>query len=277
MSIQEPQNPEAGVRSHRWFVGPVDQYDRSAAMQFTLLTLLGLREHHSLLDIGCGSLRAGRLFIPYLLPGYYCGLEPERWLVENGLETELGREIARLKQPTFSHDDNFTLTTFERSFDFLIAQSVFSHATMAQIRRCLSQAREVMTPSSLFAATFRRGDFDYTGSEWVYPGCSTYRLETFAGMAEENGLGCAALTWPHSNGQTWVVLGDPRTLSRLPPALRDPAVSTGVAELFAPVFGDRNAIPWETRLSQARNELLEAIPPAAGFVLVDEDQWGIGP
>ncbi|MCC2672872.1 MAG: glycosyl transferase family 2, partial [Armatimonadetes bacterium] len=108
-------------------------------------------------------------------------------------------------------------------------------------------------------------------------GCSTYRLETFAGMAEETGLGCAALTWPHSNGQTWVVLGDRWTLSRLPPALRDPAVSTGVAELFAPVFGDRNAIPWETRLSQSRNELLEAIPPAAGFVLVDEDQWGIGP
>jgi SAM-dependent methyltransferase len=57
------------------------------ATQFRLLTTLGLREHHSLLDFGCGSLRAGRLLIPYLLPGRYYGLEPNRCLIEDGINT----------------------------------------------------------------------------------------------------------------------------------------------------------------------------------------------
>ena len=57
--------------NHRAFVGPREHYDIVGAMQFTLLYFLGLREHHYLLDIGCGSLRAGRFFIMYLKPGHY--------------------------------------------------------------------------------------------------------------------------------------------------------------------------------------------------------------
>src|SRR5690242_11872125 len=70
----------AGDPHYRSFVGPPERYDLLAALQFNLLTSLGLREYHSLLDIGCGSLRAGRLFMTYLLPGNYCGVEPEQWL-----------------------------------------------------------------------------------------------------------------------------------------------------------------------------------------------------
>lgn len=55
-------------RTYRGYVGPEAQYDLMGATQFRLLCTLGLREHHTLLDFGCGSLRAGRLFIPYLLP-----------------------------------------------------------------------------------------------------------------------------------------------------------------------------------------------------------------
>ena len=79
-------------------------------MQFSLLTALGLREDHSLPDIGCGSLRASRLFIVYLRPGRYFGLEPERWLIEEGIRQELGQEILSVKRPTFSHDREFTLS-----------------------------------------------------------------------------------------------------------------------------------------------------------------------
>ena len=61
--------------------------------------LLGLREHHSVLDFGCGSLRAGRLLIPYLLEGRYYGLEPNRWLIEDAMEHELGGALIDLKRP----------------------------------------------------------------------------------------------------------------------------------------------------------------------------------
>ena len=50
-------NLPTGSHHHRAFVGPPEKYDIVSAMQFNLLTFLGLREDHYLLDIGCGSLR----------------------------------------------------------------------------------------------------------------------------------------------------------------------------------------------------------------------------
>jgi hypothetical protein len=72
-----------------------------AAMTFNLLTTLGLRQHHSLLDVGCGSLRIGRLLIPYLNRGKYFGVEPNEWLVQEGIKRELGDALLEIKRPTF--------------------------------------------------------------------------------------------------------------------------------------------------------------------------------
>jgi SAM-dependent methyltransferase len=192
--------------SHRDFVGPPEFYDLAAAGQFSLLTALGLRQHHYFLDIGCGSLRAGRLFIPYLEAGRYFGIEPEQWLIDKGIETELGRDLANLKSPTFNNDTNFTLTTFGRKFDFMVAQSIFSHATQAQIRRCFSQAKKALEPTGIFAATYFIGDTNYEGTEWVYPGRVHFTEAFFAKMAADEGLACKKLTWSQPNGQTWVAI-----------------------------------------------------------------------
>ncbi len=203
------KNLAPGARHQRAFVGPPEVYDLVAHMQFNLLTLLGLREEHTLLDIGCGSLRGGRLFIVYLLPGRYFGLEPDTWLIEQGIEKELGRGLIELKRPSFSHDRNFTCTVFKQEFDFILAQSIFSHAAPTQIRRCLAEVRKCMKPKSLFAATFFEGEENYAGNDWVYPGCVTYRLSWLVEVVAEAGLTCARLDWIHPRGQTWVLLAHP--------------------------------------------------------------------
>jgi len=185
-------------------------------MQFNLLTSLGLMEHHFLLDIGCGSLRGGKLFIPYLLPGRYFGIEPEQWLIEEGIKKELGEDIIRIKRPVFSNDNNFTLSTFNRKFDFILAHSIFSHASQRQIKRCLSEAKKVMKPTSIFAATFVKGEENYTGDEWVYPGCVTYTLEHMISLVEEHGLVCKPIDWPHPNQQTWIVIVNPENEKNIP-------------------------------------------------------------
>ncbi len=204
-----------GSHDYRAFVGPPNKYDLVSAMQFNLLTALGLREHHSLLDIGCGSLRAGRLFIPFLLPGHYYGIEPEQWLIEEGIDRELGHDVITLKQPVFSNDSNFTLSTFGRTFDFLLAQSIFSHASATQIRRCLDEACRVMTPTSIFAATFIKGDSNYTGEEWVYPGCVTYTPDFMAELAQEVGLALKPIKWAHPTEQTIVVIAHPDYIDQI--------------------------------------------------------------
>src|SRR5688572_4495446 len=112
------QFTEAGDRHYRAFVGPPATYDIIAASQFNLLTSLGLRDHHKLLDIGCGSLRGGRLFIPYLQPESYYGIEPEQWLVEDGIENEIGHDQIALKSPRFDYNAEFNLRVFGEHFDF---------------------------------------------------------------------------------------------------------------------------------------------------------------
>jgi SAM-dependent methyltransferase len=55
-----------GADHYRAYVGPPDRFDFMSATQFSLLFALGLRDHDCVLDFGCGSLRLGRLLIPYL-------------------------------------------------------------------------------------------------------------------------------------------------------------------------------------------------------------------
>jgi hypothetical protein len=193
----------AGDPHYRAYVGPPERYDVVAAMQFNLLTSLGLRDYHSLLDIGCGSLRLGRLAIPYLRPRRYFGLEPQVWLIEEGVARECGNDLIMLKQPRFEHNDDFRLTVFGRRFDYLIAQSIFTHAAPDQIRRCLVEAKASMHDGSVFVANFIQGT-DYEGSRWFYPGCVTYTEPTMRALAGQAGLLCEALDFATVNGTTWL-------------------------------------------------------------------------
>lgn len=191
---------------HRAYVGPRDEFDVGAAHQFNLMTsCLGLREYHHLLEIGCGALRAARLFIPYLLPDRYCGLEPNRWLVEAGIEHELGPSLQQLRRPLFRHEADFSLTPFERQFDFILAQSIFSHTSQAQMGRCLTQVKQVLHPDGLFAASFHAAEEDYEGNTWVYPESVAYRPATLERLAHEAGLQVSALPWGNQNQQSWML------------------------------------------------------------------------
>ena len=128
-----------GDAHYRAYVGPPEDYDLIAAMTFNLLTTLGLRQHHSLLDVGCGSLRIGRLLIPYLNRGKYFGVEPNEWLVKEGIKRELGEALLEIKRPTFFFSDSpETIAQAKVSFDFALAQSIFSHCGLDLIQNWLS-------------------------------------------------------------------------------------------------------------------------------------------
>jgi hypothetical protein len=194
-----------GDNHYRAFIGPPQNYDVFAHMQFSLMTLLGLREHHKLLDIGCGSLRPGKLFIMYLLAGGYRGIEPEKWLVDEGIEREIGAELLERKQPRFAHARDFPCASFGEQFDFVLAHSIFSHASVQQVRQCFANVRSTMKATSIFAASFLEGESDYAGDDWVYPGCVRFRAETIERLAREAGLSSRRLDWFHVGGQAWFV------------------------------------------------------------------------
>lgn len=198
-----------GEHHYRAWVGPPAYYDLIGAWQFATLTLLGMRETSTLLDIGCGSLRGGRFSITYLRPGNYFGLEPNEWAVADGIEAHFGKGLAQKKRLSFIYDDNFTLSRFNRKFDFLVAHSIFTHAAKRQIERCLEESTKVMARNSVFLATFHESENEYVGADWVYPGISQYRKETITSIVEGAGMACHHLNWPHPFDQKWFVVVRP--------------------------------------------------------------------
>ncbi len=190
--------------AHRSGVGPEDRFDILGALQFANLVDAGLREHHTLLDIGCGCLRGGRFFITYLQAGKYFGWEPNVELLEAGKKHEVGQDMLQARYPTFANWDDFKFTTHwsQHKFDFILAQSIFSHATRAQVQTCFKEVAGAMKPGSKFLFTFWKGE-DTNLAEWASH--AEYSVETIRDLAEVAGLLLRLRTnWKHPLGQTWV-------------------------------------------------------------------------
>ena len=218
-----------GAQHYATYVGPSEQWDLMGATQFRLLTSLGLRENHNLLDIGCGSLRSGRLFLSYLNPGRYFGIEPNKWLIDDVVRAELGEEFIRLRRPRFLYTSDFDARPFGEGFDFIIAQSIFSHAGPDMLRAALASIRDTIRPGGLALATFIDPDdqprMALEADGWTYPGCITYRPETIRAMVEAAGLYCRKLPWYHPR-QIWYAISD--SASALPPPEHDHLLSGAV-------------------------------------------------
>lgn len=205
------ENPSLGIElrsgdSHyRAYVGLPEEYDLSAASPFHLLVLAGLRQHHRLVDVGCGSLRCGRLLIPYLNRGNYSGIEPNRWLVDEGITNELGAGIMAVKNPSFSFTESPDVLDSMPCSNFALANSIFSHASLPQIDHWLKKLSGNLCKSGALVATYVEGDHDYDGIDWVYPGCIPYRQSTMQALAAKHGFRFQKLDWMHLHGQTWTV------------------------------------------------------------------------
>lgn len=196
-----------GTMHYRAFVGPPDEYDLVSAMTFSLLVTLGLRQYHVLLDIGCGSLRIGRLLIPYLARGNYLGIEPNRWLVEEGIRRETGRALIEIKRPTFIFGESLENAEVP-SIDFALAQSIFSHCGKDLLSRWLQHISACLRPTGALVATFVEGGHAATTEGWIYPECVAYHPKEVAEVASEAGLACEILDWAHPR-QTWALFSKP--------------------------------------------------------------------
>lgn len=193
-------------REYRKDVGPEELYDVVAAHQFMMMIRQGLRDTHSVLDFGCGSLRLGRLLIPFLLPGHYYGIEADPDLMRVGIANETGKEILKLKDVSLHVDDSFDCTVLNGAYDYILFHSIFSHASKDQIKKALASARRVIKKGGIVLATFYSRKKDYRGDVWVYPECVGYREGTMRRLAEDAGFDMTILAPQHPTRQTWMKL-----------------------------------------------------------------------
>ena len=139
-------------RGPRFAVGGL--WDQVGTLQFEFLRKQGLKPQHSLLDIGCGSLRGGLRFIAYLDPGNYYGIDINPDILEAG-RRELRKASLEHKRPTIRVNADLNFDDFGGArFDFILALAVFTHMPPKDIEICLKNLHKVMAPGAIFFATY---------------------------------------------------------------------------------------------------------------------------
>lgn len=138
---------------HRAIVGGL--WEEMGRLQLEFLRARGLQPAHTLLDLGCGSLRAGTHLIPYLDPGNYWGVDISAELLDAGWGelAALGLQGRQPREQLVALED-FEFQRLGQRFDYCIATSVFTHMSLNRIRRCLARLAGSMTAGGLFFATF---------------------------------------------------------------------------------------------------------------------------
>lgn len=144
--------PPIGGEGPRGFVGGL--WHELGELQFRFLVDQGLEPRHVLLDIACGSLRAGVRLVPYLDTGNYLGIDIDQSLIEHGRTVELGDRLCAIKQPEFVVSGAFEFTRFSKRPDYAVAQSLLTHLTPPDIDLCLRNLQGIAKPDTVLFATF---------------------------------------------------------------------------------------------------------------------------
>lgn len=142
---------EIEAKVHRSFVG--GNWDKIGRLQFQFIKQQGLKPRHYFLDVGCGALRGGIHFTRFLQRGHYYGIDINASLIEAGKQELLEAGLID-KNPHLLVNSLFEAYRFGVTFDYAIAQSVFTHLPMNHIIRCLIEVRKVLNPGGAFFATF---------------------------------------------------------------------------------------------------------------------------
>jgi SAM-dependent methyltransferase len=175
------------ARSHEGAVGSRtrESWLQIGQLQFDYLVGHGLKPDMRLLEIGCGDLRAGHLFIGYLNAGNYYGIDisPDILLAAQQTIVDYGLQ-ARLPHLALVRDLRLDFLP-DAAFDVVHAHSVFSHSPIQVIDECLAHVARIMAPGGFFDFTFDKTD----GAEHqVLREDFYYRTQTLTDLARRHGL-----------------------------------------------------------------------------------------
>ncbi len=206
---------DAGSLHYKAYVGPPNRFDFMGATQFSLLFHMGIRDYHKVLDMGCGSLRLGRLLIPYLRESGYFGIDPNQWLIEDGIKNEIGQDAIDLKKPHFDHNTEFNCEVFEEKFDFIIAQSIFTHTGPDCFSAFLESSKNSLVSDGIALFTYIPTDdpgFIVPANGWHYPECVSFHHDYVENLVLKTGLVGRHIPWFHPASNWYCVATDEKAL-----------------------------------------------------------------
>jgi cyclopropane fatty-acyl-phospholipid synthase-like methyltransferase len=153
------------------FLGGVPARFEIAGRKF-LITLLseGLTPNSKVLEVGCGCLRGGYWLIHFLDKGNYFGIEPNEQMLDAGMRHLFEPGVLEEKNPRFDHNSDFDFGVFGEQFDYVVALSIWTHASKPQIQRMLDGFAGTTGKNGKFITTYYPATLfkpDYKGAEWA--------------------------------------------------------------------------------------------------------------
>jgi hypothetical protein len=209
--------PTARALAEKVFTGgPVEDFEVTGRAQIITLLRVGLYPHSKLLDVGCGCVRGGYWLIHFLDRHCYCGIEPNAEMLQAGIEELLPAELIEQKQPRFDNNDEFDFSVFGEAFDFVVALSVWTHASKSQIDRMLSAFAETASPNGVFLTSYLKAGLvmrDYKGDQWVgkshesdVAGLVYHSYRWIEGQCARHGLRVRETNFERFAGQRWLYI-----------------------------------------------------------------------
>ena len=151
-----------------------------------LISILNLKEGNRLLDYGCGVGGVGIHFARYLNPENYLGVDISGAAIKNANKNFPGYNFQRIR-------NNKDLKEFG-IFDFVIAQSVFTHNPPHLLSEFLSTIKLNINKDSKVYVTFSVGNSDYNLRNVDF----IYQNSTIEKSAQKNGFKCSIVdNWEH--------------------------------------------------------------------------------
>jgi len=195
--------------------GPTEFFEVAGRLQLAILIREGLYPSSKVLDVGCGCLRGGYWLIHFLDRGSYFGIEPHKGMLQLGIENFLEPDLLESKLPKFDTNDRFDFSVFGVDFDCVLARSIWSHASKAQICVMLDEFTRHTTGNAFFLTSYLPagwlGHRDYNGSAWVgrshqraTPGQVRHRRSWIEGECRKRQLFLGELPDGLFNGQVWL-------------------------------------------------------------------------
>lgn len=193
--------------------GPSESFAMIGRYTLESLQRCGLKRSSNVLDMGCGALRNGYWLIRYLDSGRYFGIDPSRRYVQLGLKYAFSPELLDEKEPSFVYNEDFDVSKFGVKFDFVLARSIFSHASPRLIGKAFDCFRDNAAPGGIMLASYNRMpkgsakevvDLMQRG-EWSWRRYSTSYLQA---LASEHGLEAQDFGKPF-HGQVWLKVTEP--------------------------------------------------------------------
>lgn len=144
---------EIAAGAHRAVIGGL--WEEMGRLQRDFLIAQGLQPEHRVIDVGCGSLRAGVPLTRYLAPRRYFGIDLRSELLDAGYQEIRAAGLEdMLPRDHLAESGDFDISMFGVDFDFGLAQSVFTHIPLVELTRCLNRMRPHFKPAARFYATF---------------------------------------------------------------------------------------------------------------------------